>query len=118
MEGAPRHVTQRCNRRPAVFVRAPTPVDTLTSVWSFAALARGTSGVANNLGLTSVPSGLRNGAALTTSSQTHDVFGNVATTVGPPGPSRTTAYLNDAATNRRRLVMSRHHRHGRWVQIG
>jgi hypothetical protein len=59
-------------------------------------IAYGTAGVANNLGATSASSGPGNGSPLTTSSVTYDVFGNVATTVGPLGSAQTTAYFYDA----------------------
>jgi hypothetical protein len=59
-------------------------------------IAYGTAGVANNLGATAASAGPGNGSPLTTSSMTYDVFGNVATTVGPLGWAQTTAYFYDA----------------------
>jgi RHS repeat-associated protein len=86
------------------------PVSLLTSVASCATTAScggtadqvvsnltyGTAGVANNLGLTAASAGPGNGSALTSASLTYDIFGNVATTVGPLGSSQTTTYAWDA----------------------
>jgi YD repeat-containing protein len=91
-------------------VQAATPIDLLTGVSGCATTAScsgtadqvvssityGTPGVANNLGATSASAGAGVGSPLTTSSVTYDVFGNVATSVGPLGSAQTTAYFYDA----------------------
>lgn len=62
-------------------------------------LAYGSSGVANNLGATSATIASGTGTPSSTSSQTFDNYGNVATTVGPLGSAQTTAYFYDLDRN-------------------
>jgi RHS repeat-associated protein len=75
---------------------ATTSSCTGTSDEVVSGISYGSTGVANNLGVTSASAGPGNGAALTTSSQTYDAFGNVATTVGALGASQTTVYFYNA----------------------
>jgi len=59
-------------------------------------VAYGSTGIANNLLPTSVNVGAGDGSLSATASQTYDIFGNVATTVGPLGTNQTTVSLYDA----------------------
>ncbi len=90
-------------------VAAATPVSLLTSVASCQTLAScggtsdqvvstlsyGTSGVANNLGLTATSAGPGSGGTLTSASVTYDPFGNVATATNPTGHVTTFAWDAD-----------------------
>ena len=67
-------------------------------------IAYGVAGVANNLGATSAAAGPGNGPSLTSASTTYDVFGNVATTVGPLGSAQTTAYFYNANRQRTGVI--------------
>ena len=58
-------------------------------------LVYGTTGVANNLGATSVTTASGAGTPSETSSQTYDNYGNVVTTTGPLGSAQTSVYFYD-----------------------
>ena len=58
-------------------------------------IAHGTSGVANNLGPTSVTSASGTGTPTATVSQAYDNYGNVTSTVGALGSAQTSVYFHD-----------------------